>query len=521
MRKAVRPNPQRTPKSLTQQVSAPLKGWSSEDSPVDAEEGTALVLDNWFPEAESLRLRRGYTSHATGMTGAVESLLFYTSSTASKLFAANNGSIYDVSSSGAVGAAAVSGLSSNRWQQTMFATTGGQFLVIANGADSVRNYDGSSWSTPSITNVTSSTLVHVVAHKSRLWFTQLATADLWYLPVSSIAGAAVKFPVGGLLTKGGYVMACGTWSVDSGSGMDDLFVIWSSEGEILVYQGTDPSSSTTWALVGRYDGGRPVARRCMFAVGGDLALLTEDGVLPISSLMKADRAVASDKALTKKIRQAWVDATERARGEFGWQMISHPVRNMAILNVPASGSDPIYQYVMNTITGAWCRFKGQDASCWGHYDNKIYFGGTDGTVYQADTGGTDNGGTISAVCLPSYMHLTSRGRLKHVKMVQPIYTTDVIAPGPNVSIAVDYELPVNVGSGSTASGGFFTWDVSEWDGPDIWFGYAVTADWSGSGNIGTVISPYTTLVLDATDAADDYKYRLTGWGLVYETGGVL
>lgn len=488
---------------------------------MEAEEGTAIVLDNLFPEAEGGRLRRGYAEHATGMSGSVQSLLIYTSASASAMFAANAGAIYDVSSAGAVGAAAVSGLSSNKWQQTMFATTGGQYLVIANGADSVRNYDGSTWSTPSITNVTSSTLVHVVPHKSRLWFTQLDTTDLWYLGTSAISGAATKFPVGALLTKGGYIMACGTWSVDSGNGMDDMFVIWSSEGELLIYQGTDPSSSTTWALVGRYESGKPIGRRCMFPVGGDLALLTEDGVLPISTLMKADRAVASDKALTKRIRQAYVDAAQRARDSFGWQMISHPVKNMAIINVPATGAFPVYQFVMNTITGAWCRFSGMDAECWGHFDNEIYFGGTDGTVYKAETGGTDNGGVITGLCLPAYMHLSARGRLKHVKMVQPIYTTDVVAPGPNVTVAVDYELPVETGSGVTASGGFFTWDVSEWDGPDIWFGYLVNADWSGTGNIGTVVSPYTTLVLDATDADTNYKYRLTGWGIVYEVGGIL
>ena len=37
MRKAVRNNPQLIPKSLTQQMAFPVKGWTSQDSPVDAE----------------------------------------------------------------------------------------------------------------------------------------------------------------------------------------------------------------------------------------------------------------------------------------------------------------------------------------------------------------------------------------------------------------------------------------------------------------------------------------------------
>lgn len=520
MRRPVRPNPSRVPRSLTVQIEAPVKGWTSESSPVNAEEGTALILENWFPEAEGIRLRRGYTEHATGMTGAVETVLVYTSASDSKMFACNGGNIYDVTTDGPVGAADVSSLTNDRWQFVMFATVSAPYLVTCNGADSVRNYNGSAWSTPSITGVTSSTLVHVTSHKNRIWFTQVNSTDLWYLDVNSISGAATKFGVGGLFKRGGYVMACGTWSVDSGTGMDDLFVVWSSEGEVAIYQGTDPSSSTTWSLVGVFTTGKPIGRRCMFPVGGDLALITEDGVLPISGLMKADRAVASEKALTSKIRQAYSDAVTRSRDAFGWQFISHPISNMALLNVPASGSFPVYQFALNTITGAWARFSGMDAYCFASFDNGLYFGG-DGTVFRADYGGTDNGETISAICLPAYMHLSARGKLKHVLMVQPLYTTDVIAPSPDIQTAINYEMPVTVSSGDVATGGFFTWDVSEWDGPDIWFGYTVNYDWVSPGNLGSVISPYTTITLDASDAASTFKYMLTGWTILYEVGGVL
>lgn len=521
-RRPVRDNPQKTPKSLTTQIAAPIKGWSSETSPVDAEEGTALIMDNWFPEPESIRLRRGYASHGTGMVGDVETLLVYTSASASAMFACNAGNIYDVSSAGAVGAAAVSGLTNDRWQHTMFATAAGQFLVAANGADSVRNYDGSSWTTPTINNVTSSTLIAPVAHKFRLWFVQLNSTDLWYLATNAISGDATKFSVGGLLKRGGYVMAAGTWSVDSGNGMDDLFVVWSSEGEVIVYQGTDPSTANTWSLVGVYNSGKPLGRRCMFQVGGDLALMTEDGVLPISSLIKADRAVANEKALTKRIRQAYATAVQRARDVFGWQIISHPIRNMALLNVPASGSDPVYQFAFNTITGAWGRFLNWDALCWAQFNNAIYFGSTDGKVYKAETGGTDDGDVISGRVLPAYMHLNARGLLKHVKMVKPIYASDVVAASPDVSVAVDYELPPNAGSGDISGlSEFFAWDISTWDGPTIWFGDFVNSDWRGTGNIGAVVSPYTVLDLDASGADENYTYRLTGWGMVYETGGIL
>jgi hypothetical protein len=520
MRKAIRPNPGKQPKAQTTQLQAPVKGWSSEDSPMEAEPGTALIIDNWFPDAEGLRLRQGYASYATGMTGEVQSLMTFTSASASKMYAANAGKIYNVTAAGAVGAAEVSGMTNDKWQSVMFANASNQYMFIANGADSVRYTDGSTWTTPSITGVTSSTLIHLHPHKFRMWYVQVNTSDLWYMPINALAGAATKFSVGALFHKGGYVMAVQTWSVDAGDGMDDLFVIWSSEGEVLIYQGTDPSAADTWSLVGVYEMGKPLGRRCMTTVGSDLAMISEDGIVPVSGILKTDRSTASAKALTSRIRQAFADSVHGSRNVYGWQFIVYPIRNMAILNVPLGGGAPTYQYVLNTITGAWTRFTNHEAICWGTLSNSLYFGGYDGVVYQADTGGYDNTEEIAAAVLPAYTHLGIKGRLKHVKMVEVIYSSDVISTAPSVSIAVDYELPTDIASEGTMPSASFTWDVSSWDGTSVFFGYTIYDDWRGTGNIGAVISPWTTLSIDA-GAGTEFKYRLTGWTLVYEAGGIL
>lgn len=521
MRIAVRNNPARQPVARATQVPFPVKGWTVQDSPVNAEKGTALVLDNWFPEAEGGRLRRGTEVHASGLGASVQSLLVYTSASASKMFGAAGSAIYDVSSVGVVGAAAVSGLTSAQWQQTMFATAAGQFLVVCNGNDDVRNYDGASWSTPTITGVSSSTLVHVTAHKFRLWFVQTGSTDLWYLATNAVAGSATKFSLGGLLKRGGYIMAVATWSVDSGAGMDDMFVAWSSEGELVVYQGTDPADADTWALVGVYRTSKPLGRRCMVPVGGDVAMISEDGILPISLMLQADRAVVSGKALTAKIRQAYADAVKRSRDAFGWEIAVHPARNMALVNVPGGGGEATVQFALNTITGAWCRFRDMVAICWAQYDNNLYYGTASGIVMHADTGGLDDGHPIEAVCLPAYMDLGASGRQKMVTMVQPIFTSDIAGLAPSVSVAVDYALPTEVTGTSIDASGYFTWGVSTWGGPDVWFGSQTFTQWRGNGNIGAVVSPYTTVAVDASEAGEDYRFYLTGWTMVYQTGGIL
>ena len=94
----------------------------------------AVVLDNWFPETEQVTLRPDHTSFATGFTGAVETLIPHTTvAGVDKLFACNNGAIYDISGGGALPAASVSSLTNDRWQHNAIGTAGGQFTHMCNG----------------------------------------------------------------------------------------------------------------------------------------------------------------------------------------------------------------------------------------------------------------------------------------------------------------------------------------------------------------------------------------------------
>lgn len=524
MRQPVRANPKKAIPTVTQQLAFPVKGWFANGSPVELDPQAALMIDNVFPTATGGDARGGNAVHASQVAaGGVETLMTYRSGSAEALFACGSGKIVNISGSGSYDGvtADVSSLTEDQWFWTNFATTGGQFLVCANGSDDVRNYDGSTWTSPSITGVTSSTLIYPVHHKFRLWFAQVGTADLWYLPTNAIAGAATKFPVGGLLKKGGYIMAIGTWSADAGDGMDDYFVAFSSEGEAIVYQGTDPADANAWSLIGVYRVGKPVGRRCMMNSGGDLAILTDDGIIPASLALKLDQSVLSENSITKNIRDAYSLAVRSNRSSTSWQMLIHAARNMFILNVPGTGATATVQFVMNTTTGAWCRFKGFDATCWGIYGNEIYYGRSNGSVMVADRGATDDGEDIDIAVLPAYNHLSARGRLKHVKLCQPIYSSDILDNPPGVSIAVDYETPTDGAATDSIADGFWTYDVSLYGGDDVYFEGSIREDWRGSGNIGTVVSPYTTASINNAGATNLYRYSLTGWTMVYEVGGVL
>lgn len=506
-------------------LPAPVKGWSSKDSIAQAEPLTAVVMENMFPESDSVRARRGTTSQATGIGGSVDSLLTYVSATGGrKLFAAKSTAVYNVTSAGAVGAAEFSAMTNGKWQQVMFATPAGQYLIICNGADGVRSYDGAAWvdRTAGITGTAGAvnTFVNLCIHRSRIWFVPENSTDLWYLPVTSIAGAAVKYPLGNQFGMGGKIVAIATWSSTQGNVSDDKLVIISDQGEVLIYSGTDPSSASTWALQLRFVLSPPLGNRCFFPIGADLVVLCEGGMFPISQVLEIDAAALSDKSMSREIRRAWTDVVKVSRTAFGWSIVTLPLANMAIVNVPAGGSMPIQQFAMNVTTGAWGHFTGWLATSWAYLNGAIYYGDATGNVFRAEYGGSDNGTPITAYMVPAFNDLGVPGRLKLVELVKPIITSDS-TQAYSLGIAVDYTTPsVSVVTTPTTTN-VFTWDTSFWDGPDLWSSLITTLGWNGVGNVGTMISPAFATHIDAGTAGAEFQYRIVAFDIVFEVGGVV
>jgi len=398
-------------------LPSPVGGLNDRDAIVAMPKEDAVKLTNWFPHPAYVSTRKGRRPHVTGFTAPVETLMEYAAENGSnKFFAAAGTAIYDVTAAGAVGAAVVTGMSNARWQETMITTAGGSFLVAVNGENAPKKYDGLAWTDVSITGVTPSTLVHVALFKNRLFFTEKNSLEIWYLPVLSIGGTAAAFPLGSVFRRGGYVMACYTWTLDAGNGSDDHLVVISSKGEIAVYRGTDPSSAADWGLVGVYYVGEPVGRRCGIKYGGDLIVNCLGGVFPLS---KALLSATIDKrnALTDKIQNTVSEEMQFYGNNFGWQLCLFEESNMLILNVP-KGNGSNYQYVQNTITGAWARFEGWNANCWLYSRDGLFYG--DGnSVQMAWQGDLDDTTPIQADMIMSYQYFGDLATNKFFTMVKP------------------------------------------------------------------------------------------------------
>lgn len=498
--------------ALSASIPAPVGGWNARDALGEMAPTDAVILTNWFPTPSDVIQRYGYTKHATGISGQVETVMAYSGLTANKLLAAAGTAIYDVTSGGAVGAAVQSGLTNARWQYVNYANTSGNYLYMVNGADAPRYWDGTTWTNAAITNVTPANLIHINEHKNRLWFVEKNTLNAWYLATSAIAGAATKFDLTGIAMKGGYLMAMGTWTLDAGYGVDDLAAFITSQGEVIVYRGTDPSSANTWALVGVWQIGSPIGRRCLMKFAGDMLVICQDGLYPMSGALQSSR-LDPRVALTDKIQFATSQAISSYGANFGWQCCPFPKENMLILNVPVMQGSQQQQYVMNTITKAWCNFTGWEANCWELFNDDPYFGGN-GYVGHAWYGNADNGANVACDGLQAFNYFNSRGLLKRFTMMRPVIQTSGV-PSIGVAMNIDFNTADTTSPLSFSPTTYGLWDSGVWD-TSVWGAdLVVTQAWQGVNGVGYCAAPRLKV------ASQGIQTQWVSTDVVFEKGGIL
>lgn len=413
-------------------MPAPVGGWNTRDSLTAMPKQDAVILTNWWPDTGNVSMRNGHAQHATGMTGNVETLAEYNATTVRKLIAAANGNIWDATSAGAASSLA-SGFASDRWQWANF--NGSMGLV--NGADAPQVYNGSAVSamTVSGSGLSTTNLVGIHVHKSRSYFWESNSQDFWYSATNALGGTLTKFPLSRLSQAGGNLVLMITWTIDGGNGTDDLAVFMMSSGEAFVYQGSDPGSASDWSLVGRYMIGAPLSIRSAVKVGGDVRVITRDDYVSLSEVLKSSKD-KSELPRTKAVG-ALKDAVASFSSNFGWQALIYG--NMLIFNVPMT-STTFEQHVRNVATGAWCRFTGWNARCFGLYNNQLYFGGSGGIVYKADTGTSDNNAAIQADAMPAWSML-GVSQPKQVTAVRNLLETTLSSVNVGSAVGVDFNTP--------------------------------------------------------------------------------
>lgn len=498
---------------------SPIGGWNRRDALAAMKPTDAVDLVNWFPRTTYVEIRGGYSSHATGLTNNGKTLSVYNAiNGVNKMFCATSAGVYDVSSAGAVGAA-VASRTDGKHQWLNYGDGTNNYLIMFNGVDKGLYYDGTSWivvdasSSPALTGLATTSIIGVHSHKDRLYFIQKNSMSFWYLTAGVAGGALTEFNLGGVAQEGGYLMAMGTWTIDGGDGPDDRAVFITSEGEAIVYAGTNPSSAADWALIGRYKFGRPIGRRCMSRYGGDLLLITQNGVFPMSAAAQS-ATIDYKLALSFKIEQAFNEASLIYGSNFGWKCTLFPAQSALIINVPHLEDGTHEQYVMNTITKSWCKFNAWDAEDFSVINGELYFcRGT--AVYKSWDGTIDGSNAIEAYAKTAFSYFGNIGQLKKFKMFRP-----VLSVNGNISyltdIDVDFKNDEITGTASYSVTSGARWDIDNWDeaywaaGLEIVRDWTSPDEWDGFCAAGKLKVSNTSLVIQWM--ASDYTY---------ERGGVL
>lgn len=554
---------ERTRSTRSQIWPAPVAGWVTRGGKVKAPLDSAEVLDNFFPTAETANLRAGAELQATVGAAPVQ-FLPYVSGSASALFVSTATEIVNITSPAdptEAETATLSGLSSGDWSSVQFATSGGEFMVAANGSDYMVLYDGtnmdpiadqavfdlaydaltsaftvgntitggtsgatatllaiapadattgtlkigtitgtfqdnetltdgatgsatsnipsgtSSASSITITGIATTSVSHVWQHKERLFLIEKDKLSFWYLPVESIGGAATEFPLGAVFRKGGKLLFGATWSLDAGSGLDDKCIFVTDEGEVAVYEGTDPGDASYWQLVGVYQVGRPINKHCVVQIGGEAHFLVEEGIIPISRAVARGVVGGAEVGLTAPIFDAWQDAIAQQTITYPMNVAVWSSRGAIYVGTPVVDGSAV-AYVANVDTGGkWCRYVGWDMRCSTVHQDQLYFGTGANTILKGESGGTDNGVAYTGEYVGKSID-SAGGKLhaNHLQVIATAQSTAAFSAGVMTDYTVDaITAPTAMAELTDASGaGYVRWKAVRGQGHAVAPWIAVT-----------------------------------------------
>lgn len=373
----------------------------------------------------------------------------------------------------------------------------------------------------SITGANPATFVNVLAWQNRLWLTQSASAVAWYLGINAIGGAATSFNFGGQFKVGGPLVGLWNWTTDGGEGMEDYLTAISGAGDVVVYGGIDPASSSTFSLKGVWSvGDLPAGRRIATDFGGDILIASMVGLVPLSKLVLGNVTFDRSQYLTQKVQNLFNYYTGLYGQNFGWQLVLDPKDNALLVLVPISQGSPSTQLAMSLSTKGWFPYAGLAMNCAAAWNGVLYFGTADGRVVKHD--GYVDGVLISnpGASTPIQWHLVSAFQnlgspsQKRCHLLRP----KVLSQSGGVPLSAQARWDFDASAPAPLTGTTIPtpggWDSGKWDAA-IWGGdFETTQTVFGATGIGIHLAV-------AVEGLANTRTIYAGVDVSFETGGFL
>lgn len=488
---------------------------------------------NLMPSEYGLRLRKGYREWATGCGSSnteVRTIIpFSGQDTANdKLWGVTQDGIYDVTSNGTTSptedvtfTTTTTNAGYGVWTE-MTLDTGAQVLFYADAQNGLHQYTESTatWTVPSLTGPTVANIVFVNLWKQRLWVVEDESGDAYYGPVDGISGTFTKFTFGSKFRYGGEVVGIWPWTIDGGAGVDDFLVAVSRGGDVLVYQGSDPSLGD-FGLVGSFFIGEiPDSRRIAVSYGGELYLLSTFGVISVRDLLNGvdvSSAIASPSAKINRILRAEI---LDQKSTYGWSIQAHPPDGFLQIMQPFSADNDAIQYNQNLLTKAWGYWSGMAMKCGEAWNGEYYMGDADGRVLQY-YGDKDNttiagatGSDIDFSILTSFQGLDDHAAHHQAGVIRMISST-AGEVSYSVSAIYDYDIVAEAATASAiAASGNTLWDTGLWDAGTWDASTQSDTQLKGGGGMGRTFSI-------AMKGYAGNRFTFIGWDVTIMSGGFM
>jgi hypothetical protein len=471
-------------------IPAPIGGLNTRDSLSAMPPTDALQLVNYIPQQSGLKSRLGYTT-ATGTldfffsdsnnfyfadgnnfvftgssdtySGAVETTIPYIQGLTSLMITASGGELYSDNTSGTLTTLGT-GFGNARWEGEKL----GVNMVLVNGADAPQNFNGTTLSTPSFTGdlatYGAANINGIHKHRNRIYMYDTDYGNFFVGGVNAVSGDFDEFQLDRVSNTGGNITCIKSITKDAGDGIDDYLAIMLNTGEVILYQGSDPTDADNFALVGKFMMPPLINRRCATEFSGDIICLTKQDVIKLSDVIKYTSESGGFNTNPSKLSGAITNDYNTYGDIWGYQITTYPRGGWIIINIPEVEAQAAHQYVINVVTGASTQFMGWEANCFGVLNNNLYFG-EEARTCLADSGLSDDGADIQLIGRQAFTNLgiSQRKKINNVKLfIQADGALDI-----DLSVAYDFGVATPQGTqGSVATG--VLWDTVLWD----------TASWS-------------------------------------------
>jgi hypothetical protein len=371
--------------------------------------------------------------------------------------------------------------------------------------------------------VDETTVCFVTVWKNRVWFAvRNSTRALYIKAVGTVGGTTEPFDFGSKFKYGGFLKGIYNWTADGGAGIDDHLVAISSQGDIVVYTGTDPAVATEFNMRGVwYLGATPRGRRFVLEEGGDLLLLTAEGLLSLSQLTSG-LAVEDERVfyLTQKINTLLRASFRQREDEYGYEATTLSRYSMVMISTPTLVGERPIQWIYSYDTKGWFLARDLPIYTIDNWGTRVFFGDKDNTIWEM-VGVRDaveydvalSGTPVEFSLLTSYQGYDSPANNKRVHMLRP-YWIGAAIPQFGIEARFDFQIDESGTTPPFIPDQGSLWDLSTWDSATWGGGYSVQQLPYGAVGMGR----YVAVAIRGTSSGDA---ALMGIDVILDQGGLL